>query len=446
MPEPVKQKRSLDQLTVDANVWDLAHERTAELMDRFDHVAVAFSGGKDSTAVLNIALNVLAADPKLRARHAPLRVVHYDEEAIPFETEDYVRRVAQREDVRLEWLCLPIKHRNACSRKSPYWWPWAPESSHLWTRPLPPEAITTWPGFPTYPPEARLDAPTLHGLLMPPHLGNTVLLMGIRSQESIVRRRMLLNARSRELNYLVQWHEGVAKRGNCWKGYPIYDWRHEDVWRAPNVEGWDYNRAYDRLEMAGVTIGMQRCSPAFGEEPLQKLWTYASCFPEVWDKMVDRVPGVGAAQRYALTDLYAYRARPPKPDGMMWPDYVRHYLTKFEPRERQQVATTLWEWLRLHYRETSQPIVENAPHPKSGLSWDFMLMIAMRGDLKSRKQPLSRLNHTSMRHKDWGRYCRELQGILDAGRWAELGVPPDIHPPATAWDYVPTEHRELAHP
>lgn len=439
-PTQPKVKRSLDRVTTEANVYDLALERTAELMDRFDHVAVAFSGGKDSTAVLNIALDVLANDAKLRARHAPLRVIHYDEEAIPIETEEYVRRVSQRDDVRLEWLCLPIKHRNACSRSSPWWWPWAPEARDRWVRPLPPEAITEWPGFPTNPPGARLSAPDLHGLLMPGNLGNTVMLMGIRAQESITRQRMLINARSRELNYLVQWTEASAKRGNCWKGYPIYDWLHQDVWLAPARMGWDYNLAYDRLEMAGVTIGLQRCSPAFGEEPLQKLWTYASCFPEVWDLMVDRVPGVGAAARYALTELYAYRGRPEKPAGMQWPDFVRHYLAKFDDHHKAQVATTLFEWIRLHYRETSQPLVEFAAHPQSGLSWDFVLMIAMRGDFKGRKQPLSRLSPGDQRWKDWRKYARELDQIIDAGRYDELASP--IAQPARAMDLVPTEYRE----
>lgn len=58
--------------------------------------------------------------------------------------------------------------------------------------------------------------------------------------------------------------------------------------------------------MAGVPISQQRCSPPFGVEPLQKLHPYASCFPELWDKMVDRVPGVGSAVRYALTELHGF--------------------------------------------------------------------------------------------------------------------------------------------
>lgn len=41
---------------VNKSCYDLAVERTAKCFERFDRVAVSFSGGKDSTAVLNVAL------------------------------------------------------------------------------------------------------------------------------------------------------------------------------------------------------------------------------------------------------------------------------------------------------------------------------------------------------------------------------------------------------
>ena len=119
----------------------------------------------------------------------------------------------------------------------------------------------------------------------------------------------------------------LTNRGHLRKVYPIYDWTTEDVWLAPATFGWDYNRAYDAMEMAGVAPNLQRVSPAFGEEPLQKLWTFAVCFPEVWDRMQSRVPGAAAAARYALTELYSFRQRPPKPAGMPWSEFVLHYLS-----------------------------------------------------------------------------------------------------------------------
>jgi predicted phosphoadenosine phosphosulfate sulfurtransferase len=48
----------LPRRPVDADVYTLALERSAYTFEHFDHVAVSFSGGKDSTAVLNVALEV----------------------------------------------------------------------------------------------------------------------------------------------------------------------------------------------------------------------------------------------------------------------------------------------------------------------------------------------------------------------------------------------------
>jgi predicted phosphoadenosine phosphosulfate sulfurtransferase len=411
----VHRRQTLNKVDVTSDVYTLACERTAYILDNHDRAQVMFSGGKDSTAVLNVALEVAHSDPRFE-RHLPLRTIFFDEEAIPQETADYVARTFARPDVAGEWYCLPVQHRNACSRTHPYWWPWAPEAEDKWCRPLPDNAITTVPGFQIWPQEARLSIPDMAGLLAPPP-HTTASLMGIRAQESITRLRAVMKRRID--NYIIK-ASGKTARGNLYKAYPVYDWRTEDIWSAPRIRGWDYNRSYDLLEMAGVGVGIQRCSPAFGEEPLQKLYTYALCFPDVWAKMSERVPGVGAAHRYALTELYAYRDRPEKPAGMPWPEFITHYLTKFRPKEAASVAARISEELRIHYRKSTDPIVYKAIHPISGLSWHFLLTIAMRGDFKKRKQAGARIAN-SKNDKLWQEYTSEVAAIRDAGTAAEYG-------------------------
>jgi len=416
------------------DVYTLAMERTASVLARFDRVFVLFSGGKDSTATLNVILDVAHSDPKY-ARHLPLRTVFQDEEAIPVETEEYVRRIAARDDINCEWYCLPVKHRNACSRTHPWWYPWAPEDKHKWCRPLPPEAITELPGFPIWPVESRLTTAEMNGLLAPVERGNTAIFMGIRAQESLTRRRAV-TARKID-NYLVKSDDGTSQ-GNLWKAYPVYDWTTEDVWTAPAVKGWDYNRAYDRMEMAGVSHSIQRCSPAFGEEPLQKIHTYAACFPDVWSKMTERVPGVGAAVRYARTELYSYHGRPAKPPGLAWPDFIGHYLRQFRPGDAATIAGKIKLLLARHYQMTADPIVVHAPHPDTCLSWDWLLMLAMRGDFKSRKHAGGRILNDAQRRPlpgYWHKYADELHQIMIDGTYAELAAP--VPPPADPYSLIP---------
>lgn len=402
--KPPTKSRTRRELDVD--VYQAALQRCEYIMDTFDKVVVMFSGGKDSTATLQCMLAVAASHPRF-ARHLPMRVVHYDEEAIPYETEEYVRRIAQRDDVALEWYCLPVQHRNACSRHHPYWWPWAPEDRDKWCRPMPPEGLTTLPGFTSDPPDARPSIPDIMGLLAPGK-AKTALVMGIRAQESITRHRAVTQKAID--NYIIAV-DCPTSHGNVYKAYPVYDWQTTDIWTAPAQLGWDYNRAYDHMEMAGISAGVQRCSPAFGEEPLQKIHTYASCFPDVWAKMCERVPGIGAAHRYALTELYAYRDRPEKPHAMPWPEFIANYLEKFKPAESQFVAERIKKLIRAHYRKTTDPIAPKAAHPHTGISWDFLLTIAMRGDFKNRKQEGARVQAGREVHM-WNKWATDIAGVL----------------------------------
>lgn len=363
---------------VDRSVLDLARERLALAFARFDHVAVSFSGGKDSTVCLNLALGMAQELGK-----TPLHVFFFDEECIPDETVDYVRRVAALPDVRLDWYCLPVKHRNACSRQHPWWYPWDPAGPDLWTRPLPPEGITAIPGYHFPPPEQRVLIPEMVGHLFPPsQYGSVCMVLGIRAQESLTRLRAVLRRDSE--NFLVL-DQGAASRGNLWKVYPIYDWRTEDVWTAPTVFGWDVNAAYDRLEMAGLPMEQQRCAVPFGEEPLQKLWTFKTCWPEMWDKLSVRVPGANTALLYATTELWAFGKKPELPAGMTWQDLISHYISLFAPEEQGHIAARIMQEINNHYRKTLDPIT-TAPHPVTGISWPWLTMLAQRGDFKKRRK------------------------------------------------------------
>lgn len=388
-----KKRRTLDKRFVEQDVYELAIERALHAYTLFDHMAVMFSGGKDSTATLHVALEAAK-----RLDRLPIDVVFFDEEAIPYQTEEYVRRVSEWPEVNLRWLCLPCKATNACSRAHPFWYHWAPEDEALWTRPLPPEAILDIPGWPQVPPndpERRWEHHEASGLLFPQdQYGNVGMFMGIRAAESLQRTRAV--TRRAVENYIIK-NNCETSQGNIWKVYPVYDWQDSDVWTAPREFGWDYNRAYDVMEMAGVPVRTQRCSPAFGNEPLQKLWTYSVCFPELWDKMTHRVPGAASAGRYATTVLYGYRSRTLKPPDMEWEDFLMHYIDKFPPSVRKMTALLIRDHIKGHVGRTSDPILEHAPHPDTGVSWEWLLMLAMRSDPKGRKQPMARI--TSERYE-----------------------------------------------
>jgi predicted phosphoadenosine phosphosulfate sulfurtransferase len=404
-----KTSKTLKKKPLDRNVYDLAVERMENIFDRFDTVAVSFSGGKDSTACLQIAYDVAKKKNRL-----PLIVIHWDEEAIPYQTEEYVRRVSQWDGIEMRWYCIPLKHRNACSRKSPFWYCWDPRIPEKWVRPIPPEAITHLPGF-----ELGLQHHELTGILFPPEKYGTVgYVMGIRAQESITRYRAVANRK--EDNYIIPY-EGPSKElnyGNVYKCYPIYDWQTEDVWTAPKKFGWDYNRAYDVMDKAGISLHAQRLSAPFGEEPIGGLHLFKTCFPEIWDKTSMRVPGANTAMMYARTELYSFGKKPQPLEGMTWEETIRHYIQKFDAEGQVKVAERIQQEIKMHYNKTKDPILPHANHPETGVSWEFLLMLAMRGDFKHRRRPTMKIaakgskKHAQMKKK----YQEELERLRREGK------------------------------
>lgn len=357
---------------VAANVYDLAIERIEHCFDDYDTVAVSFSGGKDSTVCLQLALEVA------RSRKRKLEVFHFDEEAIPPETVEYCERVAAQPDIAFRWLCAPIRHRNAASTRSPWWNPWAMEDKAKWTREFPPQGIYD---------EALRDKsmPDCDPILYPPSRGRVCLIVGIRTQESLNRYMAIAGNKTGHRAYLSH---SSAK----WitKAYPIYDWTHEDVWLAPELHGWDYNRAYDVMAKAGVSIANQRCAPPYGEQPLERLWTYQVCWPELWAKMCYRVPGAATAARYARTILYGYGAMDDvKHPDTSWKDFILNKMANFNAKDRQTCATLIKSLIEYHEQRSSLPLPDANADPDSGLCWQDIAKVAIRGDLKGGRKTIA---------------------------------------------------------
>lgn len=356
----VKQKK---REFIDQNVYEKTIERINHLYDIFDDVAVSFSGGKDSTALLLCVIDVARERGRL-----PVRAVFFDEEAIHPTTIEYVARIDERDDVALEWYCLPVQHRNACSNEQPFWHPWHPDEKNIWVRELPPQAITEHPKF-----EFGMSMQDWGSALA--RNTNTVWLQGIRTEESLRRLRIMLM--KSEDNYIAKKERGV------YMAYPIYDWSSKDVWTLIHQTGEDYNKTYDIFNQTEQHehFLQQRVCPPFGEEPLRQLHLYAECFPELWAKMINRVKGARTAARYANTELYSSGY---KPDQVSWRKHVENVLETFAPAEQNQVKKVLNAVMKKHKRMTTDPIPENTPHPYTGVSWKFLSKIVTRGDFKGR--------------------------------------------------------------
>jgi predicted phosphoadenosine phosphosulfate sulfurtransferase len=206
---------------------------------------------------------------------------------------------------------------------------------------------------------------------------NECLILGLRTQESL-RRYQVCTAKKND-NYIA-YHGGYSK------AYPIYDWSSVDVWKLVQIEGIDYNRTYDELNRTCLFNNFlgQRVCPPFGDEPLRGLWKYAECWPDLWHKMVKRVPGVNTAWRYANTELYSNTA---KPENLTWYEYVELLVANHTEQEvREHIQRRIKELIGRHEAKTDDPLDDEIHHPLSGCSWKFLAAVAAKGDLKNREQ------------------------------------------------------------
>ena len=354
---------------LDVDVYTLAKERVRKAFEMFDEVRVQFSGGKDSSAVLNVTLEVAHELGKL-----PVKVDFWDEEVISPDTVDYVRRVSQRPDVELRWLCVPLKHPNACSRREPWWYQWDPADQWRWARELPPEAVTHEDLGWRVEDVREIDIFHSAVLLCQDDSKTYGLLLGIRAEESIARYWRV--AHRQEDN----WITPSQAKPNVYLCRPIYDWTVRDIWTATYKFGWDYNRSYDKMTKLGVPMRQQRVTVPFHQLTYVTTWYFPKIWPEFWERALDRVPGARAAVLYNHTSLYSGIGRPK--EGYTWQDLIRYYLNRWPPRERKILADYIQSLIRSHYRYRKGPIPED--EPGYTVTWKRLALIAKQGDFEKR--------------------------------------------------------------
>lgn len=353
------------------DVYQAGLERIKYLFQAFDNVVVNFSGGKDSTCVLNMTSQVA------HELNKTFTVNFFDEEAIHPPTIEYAERVAlKKANYQFNWYCLEFMHRNACSNEEPFWYCWDKEKSDRWVRELPTndKVITEHPLF-----TKGMSFQEFSSLLPQKKDGTTVILTGVRTQESF--RRMKAVSSKKNDNY-------IARDGHTAHAHPIYDMSSEDVWLCVHKFGWDYNRTYDVMNQTKMfnSFLAQRVCPPFGEEPLRGLWLYSQCFPEMWHKMLNRVAGVATAWRYANTELYGY-GKQEKPEGMTYEEYAKILLESYDTVNVNEVKENANTIIRRHYQKTNDRVPDEEHHPLTGTSWAFLCKIITKGDFKGRTGP-----------------------------------------------------------
>jgi len=359
------------------NVYEAALERVSQVFDTFPNVTVSFSGGKDSGVLLNLALE----EARRRGR-LPLTVLFVDLEAQYAHTIEYVERVFRRDDVDGYWVCLPLNLRNSVSQHQPFWTCWEPGESWVREPPDLPEVVREESFFPFFRREMEWEEfmPAFSDWYSRKH-GLTANLIGIRTDESINRFRTL-HREDKQTWGGRKWT--TRSSDSCVLAYPIYDWGVKDVWVANGKFGWDYNRTYDLMHQAGLTLAQMRLCQPYGDDQRRGLWLFKILEPITWARLVGRVQGANFGARHASSTLMAFR-RAEKPEGMIWEGYAEFLLETMPPplaeHYRRKIDVFLRWWAKKGFPEgvpdEADPKLESG---KNAPSWRRIAKVLLRGD------------------------------------------------------------------
>lgn len=293
------------------NVLEAARRRVAFIFDEFKNVTVNFSGGKDSTTVLFLALE----EAKKRGR-LPLRVLFIDQEAEWQATVDYIRSIMTRPDVEPQWLQVPFRMFNATSARDEWLTCWEPEAEDKWMRPKEPFAVkdNTF-GVDRF--SDLFDAWQLATYGDEPGCN----IGGVRCDESPARATGLTHWPAYKY---ITWGR-KANGGKHVTLYPIYDWSSDDIWTAIAQHDWPYNPIYDLMYRYGMPVRNMRVSNLHHETAVQSLWSLQEIEPETYAKLAARVGGIDTAGKLGADDYFVRKLPHMFRD---WRDYRDFLLEK----------------------------------------------------------------------------------------------------------------------
>ena len=317
------------KLPLGKDVYAAARERVAWVFDTFPRVCVSFSGGKDSTVLLHIA-----AEEAWRRRRK-IGLLFIDLEAQYRLTIEHVAECFRlyADCAEPYWVALPLALRNAVSVFEPKWECWSPEARDAWVRPPHPMAVTDPSFFPFFRRGMEFEefVPAFAEWFGGGQL--TASVVGIRADESLNRfRTLIMRGKTRMAGR--SWTTWTGKA--TWNVYPIYDWRTEDLWTYTALEGKPYNRLYDRMHAAGLSIHQMRICQPYGDDQRKGLWLYHVVEPETWGRVVARVSGANGGALYCQeAGNVQGRIRVAKPEGHTWESFAGLLLESMPPPLRE---------------------------------------------------------------------------------------------------------------
>jgi predicted phosphoadenosine phosphosulfate sulfurtransferase len=325
-----------------------ARERISKVFDDFPRIYISFSGGKDSAVMMHLVMH------EAQIRQRKVGVLFVDMEAQYKLTIDHISDMMALYADYIEpfWVSLPIHLRNAVSQYEPQWICFEPGREADWVRHPPAGAITDESYFPFFRRAMEFEefVPAFGQWYAKGKL--CACFVGIRSDESLNRYRTIAGCKSTFEGR--QWMTWCGD--HLYNAYPIYDWRTEDIWTFNGKFKAPYNRLYDRMHQAGLTIHQARICQPYGDDQRKGLWLFHIIEPETWGRVVARVNGANQGALYVQEssgNILGYRGIT-KPDHLTWQGFAELILGSMPPKTSEQYKNKIAVFLKW-YRDRGYP-------------------------------------------------------------------------------------------
>jgi predicted phosphoadenosine phosphosulfate sulfurtransferase len=333
---------------LDYDVETAARKRISEVFDDFPKIYLSFSGGKDSSVMMHLVCE------EARRRNRRIGVLFVDLEAQYKLTIDHiVEMLTLYEDcVDRYWVALPLNLRNAVSQHEPHWTCWDKDREADWVRPRHQSSIGDYKKFPFFHYKMEFEE-------FVPEFGHwygdgklTACFVGIRCDESLNRYRTIAS-RTKTTFEKRQYTTWCGK--DLYNVYPIFDWRTEDIWTYNGKRKKCYNRLYDLMHQAGLTIHQARICQPYGDDQRKGLWLYHVIEPETWGRVVARVTGANQGAVYAHeSGNILGNMKITKPAGHTWQSFAMFLLSTMPPNAQEQYKNKIAVFLKW-YQDRGYP-------------------------------------------------------------------------------------------